>query len=152
MTDRPHLLAGLLARRHEVVQEISAMEAKLRQNYETLQSLDYLIRVEDEDVELSPVPYSATVKRRRSASTLMYGDVGHLCLDALREAGGQVLTTGEVIQYIVRKRELVFSTRTQQKDFGSSVAMALARHSRRGLIQKVGVTKNRQGRWSIPSS
>jgi hypothetical protein len=59
MTDHPRLPAGLLARRRQLAQEISAIEAKLRQHYETLQSLDHLIRLEDEDVELSPVPFSA---------------------------------------------------------------------------------------------
>lgn len=149
MTDRPQLLAGLLARRQQLVVEISAAEARLRHQYETLQSLDHLIRLEDEEIELPRVPFSANLEKRR-ASTLIHGEVGRLCLEALRGRPGEVLTTREVIDYIARKRELVFATRTQQKHFSSSVAMALARYGRKGLVLKVGSKSNGQGMWTIP--
>src|SRR4051812_3658321 len=41
MTDRPHPLARLLARRKEVVQEISATGALLRHRYSILESVDH---------------------------------------------------------------------------------------------------------------
>ena len=92
--DRPRLLSGLMARRHETVEAIS-------------------------------------------------------CLECLREAAGEMLTTGEVIRYIVDKRALDFKLRRDADDFASSVAMALARHSKRGLILKVGTGPNRQGQWRM---
>lgn len=148
MTDRPRLLSGLMARRHDLVNEISAAEALLRQHYETLRSLDHLIRLEDEDAQLPPVP-TATRVRRKIASTLVRGDVSRLCLDALREATGETMTTREVVDYIVRKRTLTFESRRQADDFSSSVAMALARHAKRGLLDKVATGPNRQGQWRL---
>jgi hypothetical protein len=63
----------------------------------------------------------------------MRGDVSRLCLDALREAAGAVLTSRQVADYIVRRRQLVFVTKREDNDFASSVTMALARHAKRGL-------------------
>ena len=86
MTEHPQLLAQLLSRRNRLIEEISAAEALLRQHQETLQSLDHLIRLEDQHADLPPVPFSPKVRRQRVASTLVRGDVTRLCLDALREA------------------------------------------------------------------
>lgn len=147
MSERPQLLAGLLARRKELVREIGAAEALLRHRYSILESLDHLIRLEDESVDLPQIPYSPKLERK-VVSTLPHGDVGKLSMDALREAQGEVLTTRQVIEYIIRQREITFANARQQKDFSSSVAMALSRCARRGLITKVGVTANRQGRWA----
>lgn len=147
MSERPQLLAGLLARRKELVREIGAAEALLRHRYSILESLDHLIRLEDENVELPQIPYSPKLERK-VVSTLPYGDVSKLSMDALREAGGEVLTTRQVIEYILRKREITFANARQQKDFSSSVAMALSRCARKGLIVKVGIMANRQGQWA----
>jgi hypothetical protein len=147
MTDRPHLLAGLLARRKELVQEISATEALLRQRYSVLASLDHVIRLEDAKVELSPVPYSGKAERK-PVPALPYGDIARFCLEALREASGEVLTTGQVVEYVMQKRELTFETQKQRKDFACSVATALSRAGRRGLVVKVGTAPNRHGLWA----
>lgn len=61
------------------------------------------------------------------------------------------MTARDVIDYIVRQRELTFATRAHQKDFSSSVAMALARYGRRGLIQKVGTMPNGPRSLVVPS-
>ena len=138
-----------MARRHELVDEISAAEALLRQHYETLRSLDHLIRLEDEDAQLPPVPTATRVRRPKIASTLVRGDVSRLCFEALREVSGDTMTTREIVDYIVRKRSLTFESRRQSDDFSSSVAMALARHAKRGLLDKVATGPNRQGQWRL---
>ena len=147
MTDRPQLLAGLLARRKELVQEISATEALLRHRYSILESLDHLIGLEDEEVELPAIPFSPR-PGRKVISTLPYGDVSKLCLEALREAGGKVLSTRQIVDYAIRAREVTFASQKHRESFSSSVAMALRRCRRRGLILKVGTTTNGQGQWA----
>ncbi len=149
MTDRPRLLSGLLARRTDLAEEVSRVEAQLRQHYETLRSLDHLIRLEDPEAVLPPIRNAKLADRPKTSSTLVRGDVSRLCLDALREAAGAVLTSRQVTDYIVRRRQLVFVTKREDNDFASSVTMALARHAKRGLVEKVGNGSNREGQWRI---
>lgn len=152
MTDRPRLLSGLLARRTDLAEEVSKAEAQLRQHYETLRSLDHLIRLEDPEVELPPIRNAKLADRPKTASTLVRGDVSRLCLDALREAAGAILTSRQVADYIVRRRQLVFATKREDNDFASSVTMALARHAKRQLVEKVGNGSNREGHWRVSPS
>ena len=40
-----------MARRADLAEEVSKVEAQLRQHYETLRSLDHLIRLEDPEAD-----------------------------------------------------------------------------------------------------
>ena len=150
MTDRPRLLTGLLARRAETVADISRVEAQLRQHYETLRSLDHLIRVEDPEADLPTIRNTKIPDRPKTASTLVRGEVSRLCLDALREVAGGTLSSRQVTDYLVRRRQLVFASKREDQDFASSVTMALGRQAKRGVIERVGNGPNREGQWRVP--
>jgi hypothetical protein len=152
--DKPALLEGLMARRNELAEEVNRVEAQLRRQYEMLRNLDQLIRFEDPDVKLAPVRGSALVAAKsKIASTLVRGDVSQLALDALYEADGQVLTSRQVTDYIMNRRDLTFSSKHDQHNFASSVTMALTRHARRGLIEQVASGSPRERHWRcLPSA
>jgi hypothetical protein len=67
MTDRPSLLSGLLASRNELAEEVSMVEAQLRQHYETLRTLDHLIRLEDPDADLPAIRNSKLADMPKTA-------------------------------------------------------------------------------------
>lgn len=150
MTARPQLLAGLQARRTEVLSEISQLEARLRLHYETLRSLDHLIKQEDPEAELPPIRNAKIPDRPKTASTLVRGDVSTLCLEAMRSAAGDVLSSWQVVDYVIRKRQLVFASKREDQDFASSVTMALTRHSKRGIVERVGLGPKGEVLWRVP--
>ena len=149
VADKTGLLDGLIARRTALAEEVNRAEAQLRRHYEMLRSLDHLIHFEDPEVKLPPVRGGGLVATAKSkiASTLVRGDVSQLALDALYEAAGQVLTSRQVTDYIVHRRELVFASKHDQHNFASSVTMALTRHARRGLIEQVSTGSPRERHW-----
>jgi hypothetical protein len=151
MTDRPRLLTGLLARRKELIEEISQGEARLRGHYQTLRSLDHLIRVEDPEAELSPVRNRKLPERPKLESTLARGEVSRLCLDALRQSPGAVRSSRQVMDYIVRERQLLFASKDEENDFASSVTMALSRHAKRRVIEKLPAGTGGLGQWRTPA-
>ena len=151
MTDRPQLLAGLLARRAETATAISNLEIQLRTQQETLRCLDHLIRVEDPDAEL-PGPRKPRVKAAGTTDNgLVRGDLTRGALDVLREAGGATLESRQVAEQIAKRRGITFATKRQHQHFASSVTMALNRLGRRGIVERVGIGPNRIGRWRVLS-
>lgn len=77
MTDRPRLLSGFLARRTDLAEEVSRAEAQLRQHYETLRSLDHLIRLEDPEAVLPPIRNAKLADRQ--SSSLAPSGAGRQC-------------------------------------------------------------------------
>ncbi|MDM0042928.1 hypothetical protein QTH91_00400 [Variovorax dokdonensis] len=152
--DKPGLLDGLIARRTELADEVNRAEAQLRRHYEMLRNLDQLIRFEDPEIKLPPVRGGlAVAAKSKIASTLVRGDVSQLALDALYEAAGQVLTSRQVTDYIMNRRDLTFASKHDQHNFASSVTMALTRHARRGLIEQVETGSPRERHWRcLPAS
>lgn len=146
---RPHLVFGLLARRKVAIADIETLEAKLRSAYELLRNLDAIIRIEDPSADLAPIRAVKVSDRSKISSTLARGDVSSLCLECLREAQGAERSSRQVADHIIRRRQLVLPTPRHMDDFCSSVTMALARHAKRGLLERTGETGNRAGLWRI---
>jgi hypothetical protein len=151
MTDRPRLLSGLYARRKELLEEISQAEALLRRHYQTLRSLDYLIRVEDLQADLPAVRNRKLPERAKMETTLARGEVSRLCLDALRQTPGSVRSSRYVMEYIVREKQLTFLGKDDENDFASSVTMALNRHAKRNIIERLAAGPGGLGQWKVPS-
>lgn len=151
MMDRPRLLSGLHARRKELLEEISQAEVLLRQHYATLRSLDHLIRVEDPAADLPPVRNRKVPERQKMETTLARGEVSRLCLDALRQAPGEVRSSRQVMDYIVREKQLAFAAKDEENDFASSVTMALNRHAKRNIIERLAAGAGGLGQWRVPT-
>lgn len=149
--DRPRLLSGLHARRKELLEEISQAEVLLRQHYATLRSLDHLIRVEDPAADLPPVRNRKVPERQKMETTLARGEVSRLCLDALRQAPGEVRSSRQVMDYIVREKQLAFAAKDEENDFASSVTMALNRHAKRNIIERLAAGAGGLGQWRVPT-
>lgn len=149
MSDRPQLLAGLLARRAQTATLIKDLEAQLRVHTETLRCLDHLIRIEDPEAEL-PIGRAVRTKSAGKATTsLVRGDLSKGSLDALREASGKTLSSRQVAEHIATRHGMSFSTNRENNDFVSGVTMALSRLAKRELVELTGRGENRTGLWRI---
>jgi hypothetical protein len=151
MSERPRLLSGLHARRKELLGEISQAEALLRRHYQTLRSLDHLIRLEDPEADLPPVRNRKLAERPKMETTLARGEVSRMCLDALRQAPGVVRSSRDVMDYIVREKQLAFLSKEDENDFASSVTMALNRHAKRNIIERLPGGQGVLSHWEVPA-
>lgn len=149
MSERPRLLSGLHARRKELLEEISKTEALLRRQYQTVRSLDHLIRLEDPSAELPPVRNRKLPERPKMETTLARGEVSRMCLDALRQTTGVVRSSRDVMDYIVREKQLAFLSKDEENDFASSVTMALNRHAKRNIIQRLPGGQGVLSHWKV---
>jgi hypothetical protein len=88
----------------------------------------------DATLRLLDASYKPTVTRR---GWLPHGDAARLALVVLKESNAG-LTTPTIANRIAQMRSLTFKHRLDAEDFASSVAMALRRYERRGLVRLVG--------------
>lgn len=73
-------------------------------------------------------------------------EVATACLDALRRQSD--MSTPERACLIAAQNRLTFVDKNAEQDFASSVAMALRRYERQGLVEEVG-TEERTLRWRL---
>lgn len=137
-------LPKVLTRKHaELAFERQQLQARLVEVEKELAALDFSIRV------VSPTwapPKRATRPKRKAL--LPHGAVSTGCLQLLRQQ--RELDTPELTRLIAARHRVAFASRQSELDFASSVAMALRRHERRGLVAIVG-KDDRTGalRWRL---
>ncbi len=133
----------LKQRRAELAFERHALTSRLTEVERELQSLDYALRVLDPEWA-PPKKVAAPMKR----GPLPRGAVAAGCLRFLRQR--EVLWTPDLAQLIRDSNRLAFATRKQADDFASSVAMALRRYERVGVVEAVEQDpKTRAIRWRL---
>ena len=137
-----------------------------------LERTQLLTRLGDIDKALDAVSYSVRLldpdwvppvkpRRRLSASRLPRGAVAHDCLMLLRQT--ESLWTPELVERIAKRHRLRFADRQAELDFASSVAMALRRYERKGVLHIVerqartgalrwAMCRDTEGRMSVDSA
>ena len=105
-------------------------------------------RLAEVETELAAVVYSLKVvspdwkppkvlpRAQKRITPLPRGKVATACLEALRRKNE--MTTPELTQLIAMQNRLTFPDRQAELDFASSVAMALRRYERQGLVDVIG--------------
>lgn len=134
---------SLTRKRAELAFERQQLRLRLVEVEQALSALDYSIKV---------VAPSWTPPRKVSApakkTLLPRGSVAKACLQFLRQR--QELSTPELVQLVAAKHHLTFSDRRAEQDFASSVAMALRRYERQGVLQVVGKDERTGAlRWRV---
>jgi hypothetical protein len=108
-----------------------------------LESLGYAMRVLDP--EWSP---PAKARKKQAASRLPHGSVSRDCLALLRQHGQ--LWTPELVNLLIQRKRLRFTTRQSELDFASAAAMALRRYECKGLLEVTEQDPQTQAlRWRI---
>lgn len=134
-----------LLRKHlELAHELQAVEGRVAEVREQLQTIVSAIRL------LDPRWQPPKVGRGRLPSfkgRLPAGDVSRLSMRAL--GSGNPLTSAEIVDLIADERSLTFASRQDREDFASSVAMALRRYERRGLVASESIPGTNKLRWAL---
>lgn len=134
-----------LLRKHlELAHELQTVESRVAAVREQLQTIVGAIRL------LDPQWKPPKVGKGRLPSfkgRLPAGDVSRLSMRAL--GAGNALTTTDIVDVIAQERSLTFASRQDREDFASSVAMALRRYERRGLVASESISGTNKLRWTL---
>jgi hypothetical protein len=76
------------------------------------------------------------------------GETARQSLRALKDAGAP-LTTPDIVDFIAKEKVLAFEDRKDREDFASSVAMALRRYERRGLVSCTSIEGTNKLSWAL---
>jgi len=122
---------ALTKQRNALAYELSQMEKRTAQVRQELAALDYTMRL------LDPT-WKAPRKAHKPMNSrgLRRGDIARTCLSILRDMPG--LPTPVLADYVAEERGVKLPTQTAREDFASSVAMALRRYERKGLLEIAG--------------
>ena len=105
---------------------------------------DQAIRLLDPSWQPPKTPRRPSVFKAR----LPRGQASQASLRVLKAASAP-LTTAEVIEAIVKTKSLAFVSREDREDFTSSIAMALRRYERRGVVTSETAEGTKRLRWRL---
>jgi hypothetical protein len=121
---------ALKEKRAEMAYERAQLAKRMAELDAEVDALDYALRVIDPEW----VPPRRISKPGRQ-TLLPRGAVAQSCLQYLRQHAA--LWTPELAKLIATRFKLVFEGKQAEQDFASSVAMALRRYERQGLLEVV---------------
>lgn len=110
--------------------ERAQLARRMAQLDDEIEALDYALRVLDPDWQ-PPRRISKPVRQ----TLLPRGAVAQGCLQYLRQH--EALWTADVARLLAERFRLTFDDKRAEQDFASSVAMALRRYERQGLLEVV---------------
>jgi len=135
-----------LLRKHlELAHELQAAEARAAEVRAQLATIVGAIRL------LEPRWKAPKVGKKRlpvSKGRLPPGEAARQSMRALKDLGS-ALTTPQIVDFIAKEKGLTFEDRQDREDFASSVAMALRRYERRGLVSCEAIAGTNKLRWSL---
>lgn len=122
---------ALTRKRNELAYELAqaaTTQARLR---EELRAVDYTLKLLDPQWKPPMKPHKPSARR-----ALEHGQIARTCLEILRVMPG--ISTPELADQVAEECKVTFKTPVAREDFASSVAMALRRYQRKGLLEVVG--------------
>lgn len=133
----------LKQKRAELAYERVQLTKRLAQIDTEVGAIDYALRV------LDPAwKPPRNVARPSSPTLLPRGAVAQACLQHLRQHGAQ--WTPDIARRIAAEHKLALKDKRAEEHFGSSVAMALRRYERQGLVEAVETNPHTQAlRWRL---
>lgn len=119
----------------ELARDQEELRAQLSEVDAGLSSVVYALRV----LEPTWEPPKTLPRRQKRVTALPRGAVASGCLELLRRHGE--LSTPELARHLVVQHRLRWADKASETDFASSVAMALRRYERQGVVEVVGQDK-----------
>lgn len=136
-----YTLAALKDRRATIAAELVRLDWQLRHRREQLAHVDATLRILDSSVDTDAIPNKRLSRR---VKLFGQGELGRLILDALRQAGGEALSTAEIVTAVLDAGGHGESARSA---LAGRVRGNLAYLERRGRVGKVGNGKG--ARWAL---
>jgi hypothetical protein len=122
---------ALTRKRNELAYELAQAATSQARLREELRAVDYTLKLLDPQWRPPRKPHKPAARR-----VLEHGQIARTCLEILRVMPG--ISTPELADQVAEECEVTFKTPVAREDFASSVAMALRRYQRKGLLEVVG--------------
>src|SRR5712672_538975 len=135
---------SLTKKRAALQYEKQELEKRLSQLAIEIGAIDYAMRL------IAPgwIAPKSPAKRPPAKSRLPHGSVAEHCLETLRDR--HEADTGQITEVIITRHSLELKTKAEKQDFASSVAMALRRFERKGVVEVAGRNKRTgQLKWRL---
>jgi hypothetical protein len=138
-----HVISALRAKRAEVSGYIHDLEKKVRTWRARLAHIDASIKIFSPETDPEAIPLRRTYRR---SGYFKHGEFARLCLDELRKADGQPITTAAIVTGILGHKGL-----TGEPALSASLnerALVYLREQRKhGAVVKIGTS--RDAKWAL---
>ena len=144
----PHVISALREKRALVAGRIEKLERKLEQHRADLTHIDGVLRLFQPDRD----PGDIKPKRTYAWRTRYFArnELSRLCMDALRAADGDAMTTDEMAGRIIEAKGFDAADAVLRKAIGEQALATLRSFKKRGTVEQIGL--GRGVRWKIAAS
>jgi hypothetical protein len=144
----PHVISALREKRALVAGLIETLERKLEQHRADLTHIDGVLRLFQPDRDPSEIKPKRTYARR--ARYFARNELSRLCMDALRTADGEPMTTEEIASRIIDVKGFDAEDAALRKAIGDQCLALLRSFRKQGRVEQIGL--GRGVRWRLTKS
>jgi hypothetical protein len=141
----PHVISALREKRALVAGLIEKLERKLEQHRADLTHIDGVLRLFQPDRDPAEIKPKRTYVRR--TRYFARNELSRLCMDALRAARGALLTTDEIMSWVIKAKDFDAADAALRKAIGEQCLALLRSFRKRGSIEQIGL--GRGARWKL---
>ena len=138
-----HVVSALRAKRAEVSGYIHDLEKKIKNWRTRLAHIDATIKIFSPETDPEAIPPRRTYRR---SGYFKKGELARLCLDELRKADGQPITTGAIVAALIKTKGL-----PDDPALGvvltERVLTYLRVKRKAGAVTKIGTSRN--AKWGV---
>src|ERR1700680_3857054 len=141
----PHVISALREKRALVAGLIEKLERKLEQHRADLTHIDGVLRLFQPERDPGEIKAQRTYVRR--TRHFARNDLSRLCMDALRDADGALLTTEAIAGKIIETKGFDGGDAAQRKAISEQCLGLIRSFRKQGTIEQIGL--GRGARWKI---
>ena len=127
-----HVLSGLISKRAELGGELINLQKRLIELDSSIKALDSVILIFDPNYKSQSIRAKRVIKKNHWFN---HGEASRLTLEAVGAVKGTWISTPEVADYIIIKKDITLTSDERDK-LSSSITMALLRHASKGVIER----------------
>jgi len=144
-TSKDHVVSGLIEKRRELAGLIDQLQRQLDQHRADLTHIDGVLRVLATDLD----PNTIRPKRiyRRNRYFARKNELSRLCLDVLRIAAGELLSTDDIAGRVIAAKGFDAGDAILRASIREQVGSIVKRLHRRGTAEPTG--RGRGSRWRL---
>jgi hypothetical protein len=141
----PHVISALREKRSLVAGLIKKLESKLEQHRADLTHIDGTLRLFQPDRD----PEDINPRRPYARRTRYFArnELSRLCMNALRDAAGSLLTTDAIAGRIIEAKAFDAADVALRKAIGEQMLTLLRSFRKRGTVEHIGL--GRGVRWKL---
>jgi hypothetical protein len=144
IASKDHVVSGLIEKRRELAGIIDELQRQLDQHRADLTHIDGALRVLATDLDPETIRPKRTYRRNRYFAR---NELSRLCLDVLRTAAGEVLSTDDIAGRVIAAKGFDDGDAILRAAIREQVGSTVKRLHRNGAIENIGA--GRANKWKL---